>query len=49
MMEAKGKTPARGRTTTVIEGKRKRLETKGWKIGSTRDFLDLSDQEEPYL
>ena len=33
----------------MIESKRKRLETKGWKIGSARDFLDLSDQEEAYI
>ena len=33
----------------MIESKRKRLETKGWKIGSTRDFLDLNDQEEAYI
>ena len=29
----------------MIESKRKRLETKGWKIGSTREFLDLTDQD----
>ena len=34
------------RITTVIESKRKRLETNGWKIGSTRELLDLNDQEE---
>lgn len=28
------------------ESKRKRLEAKGWKIGSPREFLDLADQEE---
>jgi ribosome-binding protein aMBF1 (putative translation factor) len=33
----------------VIESKRKRLETKGWKIGSAREFLDLNDQEEAYI
>ncbi|MBI3530760.1 MAG: helix-turn-helix transcriptional regulator [Betaproteobacteria bacterium] len=33
----------------MIESKRKRLETKGWKIGSARDFLDLNDQEEAYI
>ena len=33
----------------MIEGKRKRLEAKGWKIGSTREFLDLTDQEEAYI
>jgi predicted XRE-type DNA-binding protein len=29
--------------------KRKRLEAKGWKVGSTRDFLGLSSQEETYI
>ena len=33
----------------MIESKRKRLETKGWKIGSAREFLDLTDQEEAYI
>lgn len=26
--------------------KRKRLEAAGWKVGSTKNFLDLSDEEE---
>ncbi len=29
--------------------KRKRLEAKGWKVGSAKDFLGLSSQEEAYL
>lgn len=29
--------------------KRKRLEAKGWKIGSAKDFLELSDQEAAYI
>ena len=29
--------------------KRKRLEGKGWKVGSTREFLGLSEQEEAYI
>ena len=29
--------------------KRKRLEAKGWKIGSTKDFLQLSDEEQAYI
>ncbi len=29
--------------------KRKRLETKGWKVGSAKDFLGLSSQEEAYI
>jgi hypothetical protein len=31
------------------EDKRKRLEAKGWKVGSTREFLDLSPEEEAYV
>ncbi len=27
----------------------KRLEGKGWKVGSTSEFLELSDQEEVYI
>ena len=27
------------------KNKRKRLEAAGWKIGSTKDFLELSDEE----
>ncbi len=29
--------------------KRRRLESKGWKVGSTREFLGLSSQEEAYI
>ena len=29
--------------------KRKRLEAKGWKIGSTKELLQLSDEEEAYI
>lgn len=29
--------------------KRKRLEAAGWKIGSTQEFLGLSDQEQAYI
>jgi hypothetical protein len=29
--------------------KRKRLEGKGWKIGSAKEFLGLSSQEEAYI
>ncbi len=29
--------------------KRKRLETKGWKVGSAKDVLQLSDEEEAYI
>ncbi len=31
------------------DDKRKRLEAKGWKIGDTRQFLGLSDQEHAYI
>lgn len=29
--------------------KRKRLEARGWKVGSVEDFLGLSDQESAYI
>ena len=31
------------------EEKRKRLESKGWRVGNTREFLDLSPDEEAYI
>jgi hypothetical protein len=31
------------------EDKRKRLEARGWKVGTTRDFLDLGPDEEAYV
>jgi DNA-binding XRE family transcriptional regulator len=31
------------------QGKRQRLERKGWRIGSAKDFLGLSDEETSYL
>lgn len=31
------------------EEKRKRLEAKGWRIGGTREFLGLTEQEEAYI
>jgi len=31
------------------EAKRKRLETKGWKIGSAKDFLNLTPEESTYI
>ena len=31
------------------EDKKTRLEAKGWKIGTARDFLDLSPEEEAYV
>jgi DNA-binding XRE family transcriptional regulator len=33
----------------VKKSKRARLESKGWKIGSAEDFLDLSQEESAYL
>ncbi len=29
--------------------KRKKLESKGWQVGSAKDFLGLSDQESTYI
>jgi DNA-binding XRE family transcriptional regulator len=31
------------------EDKRKRLEAKGWKVGGTTEFLDLSAEEAAYI
>lgn len=31
------------------EEKRRRLEAKGWRIGGTREFLGLTEQEEAYI
>lgn len=31
------------------EQKRKRLEAKGWKVGSTQEFLGLTDEESAYI
>ena len=31
------------------ETKRRRLEAKGWRVGSTREFLGLSDDEAAYI
>ena len=31
------------------ERKRKRLEAKGWKVGTAQDFLGLSDEEAAYI
>jgi len=32
---------------TMREEKRKRLEAKGWKVGSVRDFLNLPEAGDP--
>ena len=29
--------------------KKKKLETRGWKVGDTREFLDLTPEEEAYI
>src|SRR5262245_65976387 len=31
------------------EDKKRRLEAKGWRVGTARDFLDLSPEEEAYV
>lgn len=31
------------------EGKRRRLEARGWKVGTTQEFLDLSAEEAAYI
>jgi predicted transcriptional regulator len=31
------------------EQKKKRLEAKGWKVGSAKEFLGLSDEESAYI
>ena len=31
------------------EAKRRRLESKGWKVGSAREFLNLSPEESAYI
>ena len=33
----------------MLEAKRKRLESKGWKLGNAREFLKMSDQEDAYV
>jgi ribosome-binding protein aMBF1 (putative translation factor) len=34
---------------TMREGKRKKLAAKGWKIGSPKELLGLSDEEASYI
>jgi hypothetical protein len=31
------------------ESKRKKLDARGWKIGTPKDFLNMSDEEESYV
>jgi ribosome-binding protein aMBF1 (putative translation factor) len=33
----------------VLEAKRRRLKAKGWRVGTTREFLDLSDAEAAFI
>jgi hypothetical protein len=37
------------RSTRVRESKRKKLDAKGWKIGTAKDFLGMSNEEESYV
>ncbi len=34
---------------TMREEKRRRLEAKGWKVGDTKEFLRLTDEEAAYI
>jgi DNA-binding XRE family transcriptional regulator len=34
---------------TMRENKRKKLESRGWKLGNAKDLLGLSSQEEMYI
>jgi DNA-binding XRE family transcriptional regulator len=34
---------------TMRESKRKRLRAKGWKVGATKEFLQLSEEEDAYI
>src|SRR5882724_6113487 len=36
-------------TMTMRKKKKKRLESKGWKIGSVKEFLGLSNEESAYI
>ncbi len=33
----------------MLEQKRKKLEGKGWKVGSVKQFLNLSEEESSYI
>ncbi len=33
----------------MLQSKKKKLEAKGWQVGSTSDFLKLSPEEEAYI
>ena len=34
---------------SMTKGKRKKLEAKGWKVGSAEEFLELSENESTYI
>jgi DNA-binding XRE family transcriptional regulator len=33
----------------MLESKRKRLQARGWKVGTAKEFLHLSEEEEAYI
>lgn len=39
----------RERGTTMKQEKRRRLEAQGWKFGSAKDFLNLTDEDVEYI
>jgi DNA-binding XRE family transcriptional regulator len=39
----------RKRGTAMKESKRRRLEAQGWKFGSAKDFLNLTDEDVEYI
>jgi DNA-binding XRE family transcriptional regulator len=38
-----------GKVPTMNQSKRRRLEAKGWKFGSAKDFLKLTDEDVEYV
>lgn len=36
-------------STTIPNTKKKRIEAKGWKVGTAKEFLGLSSEEEAYI
>jgi len=39
----------RNERTTMNKAKKKQLESKGWRFGDAKDFLELSDEETAYI
>jgi|SRR5216683_2129055 len=37
------------RGSMILKGKKQRLEKRGWRFGSAKDFLGLSDEEAAYV